>query len=298
MACVNSTSSLQSRFDVSQHSLSCGSKVFESLRVQFPDCYGIRNPSLNVEFHSKVYKSIQFSIISASSFILFSNNRCISKPTRERVSMMALRTPRVLYRNPDGSRERIDLWDAFYRDGVIFIAQQIDEEFSNRIIATMLYLDTEYSKGLRLFINCKGGDLTPSMSIYDTMRNLKNPVATHCFGAAINMAGFLLAAGEKGHRSAMPSSLISLESPESAARDQTDDILSETDELLRIRDYLFKELAQNTGQPVEKIHKDLSRLKSFTKAEEAIEYGIIDRVIRAARERTDAPRKDSTAGLG
>ncbi|KAL6548555.1 hypothetical protein OROGR_008976 [Orobanche gracilis] len=275
MAWVNSTPCLHSSF---------ASKVFESLRVQSPNCYGIVKPNLNVEFDSRVHKSIQ--------------SRCVGKPTRARVSMMALGTPTVLYRNPDGSRERIDLWDAFYRDGVIFMGQQIDEEFSNRLIATMLYLDTEYSKELLLFINCDGGDLTPSMSIYDTMRSLKNSVRTHCYGKAINLAGFILAAGEKGHRSAMTCSLISLESPEGAARGQVDDIRNETDELLRIRDYLFKELAQNTGQPVEKIHKDLSRLKFFTKSEEALEYGIIDRVIRSARDRADAPRKDSTAGRG
>ncbi|KAL6582192.1 hypothetical protein OROMI_006206 [Orobanche minor] len=283
MAWVNSTSCLHSRFDVSQPSLSFASKVFEGLRVQSPNHYGIGKPNLNVEFDNRVYKSIQYSIITASSLILFSNSRCIGKPTRPRVSMMAIGTPRVLHRNPDGSREHIDLWDSFYRDGVIFIAQPIDKEFSNRILATMLYLDSEYSKELLLFINCHGGDLTPSMSIYDTMRNLKNRVGTHCFGVAINLACFLLASGEKGHRSAMPCSLISLESPVGAARGQVDDIRNETDELLRIRNYLFKELAQNTGQPVEKIHKDLSRLKFFTKAEEALEYGIIDRVVRSAR---------------
>ncbi|XP_011081101.1 ATP-dependent Clp protease proteolytic subunit-related protein 2, chloroplastic [Sesamum indicum] len=283
---VPPTSYLHSRVDSSHLSLSCGSKVFVGLRAQSPNCYGVGKQNVNVEFHNKVYKSIQ----SRSSN---------SKPTRGRVSMMPIGTPRVPYRNAaEGTWQWVDLWNALYRERVIFIGENIDEEYSNQILATMLYLDSiDDSKKLYLYINGPGGDLTPCMAIYDTMQSLKSPVGTHCVGYAYNLAGFLLAAGEKGYRFAMPLARIALQSPAGAARGQADDIRNEADELLRVRDYLFKELAKKTGQPVEKIHKDLSRLKRFT-SQEALEYGLIDRIARPARIKASAPRKDSTAGLG
>ncbi|KAF2545422.1 hypothetical protein F2Q70_00019827 [Brassica cretica] len=160
---------------------------------------------------------------------------------------------------------------------------------------------------------------------------LKSPVGTHCVGLAYNLAGFLLAAGEKGQRFAMPLSRIALTSPAGAARGQlykltnflqADDIQNEAKELSRIRDYLFNELAKNTGQPVEtvsfcchnsndtsesayddietmmmQIFKDLSRVKRFN-AEEAVEYGLIDKIVRPPRIKDDAPRQDETSGLG
>nr|CAD1830165.1 unnamed protein product [Ananas comosus var. bracteatus] len=229
-------------------------------------------PNVCAGFHSKVHQSLS----------LRPSNR---KATCGRISMMPIGTPRVPYRTPgEGTWQWVDLWNALYRERVIFIGQHIDEEFSNQVLATMLYLDR--------------GDLTPSMAIYDTMQSLKSAVATQCVGYAYNLAGFLLAAGEKGSRVAMPLSRIALQSPAGAARGQADDIRNEANELLRIRDYLFGELAKKTGQPVEKINKDLSRLKRFT-AKEALDYGLIDRILRPARIKADAPRKEKAgAGLG
>ncbi|OIT03161.1 PREDICTED: ATP-dependent Clp protease proteolytic subunit-related protein 2, chloroplastic-like isoform X2 [Nicotiana attenuata] len=283
---TSSSSYLNSRTRLPQPSLSCASKVFVGLRVQSPNSFGTTTPNVNVEFHNRVYRSIESGTRN-------------SKPTRARVSMMPIGTPRVPYRNPtEGTWQWVDLWNALYRERVIFIGQHIDEEFSNQILATMLYLDSiDDSKKLYLYINGPGGDLTPSMAIYDTMQSLKSAVGTHCVGYAYNLAGFLLAAGEKGNRFAMPLSRIALQSPAGAARGQADDIRNEADELLRIRDYLFKELAEKTGQPVEKVHKDLSRMKRFN-AQEALEYGLIDRIVRPPRIKADAPRKDTTAGLG
>ncbi|KAA3469033.1 ATP-dependent Clp protease proteolytic subunit-related 2, chloroplastic-like protein [Gossypium australe] len=139
--------------------------------------------------------------------------------------------------------------------------------------------------------------LTPSLAIYDTMKSLKSPVGTHCVGYAYNLAGFLLAAGEKGNPFAMPLSRVALQSPAGAACGQADDIRNEANELLRIRDYLFNELAINTDQSVKKINKDLSRMKRFN-AQEALEYGLIDRIVRPPRIKADTPRKDAGAGLG
>lgn len=283
---TGSTSCLHPRAGVSQPPLSCGIKVFVGLKPQSSIPFASARPNLTVGFYDRVFKSL--------------HSKCSNdKPTRARVSMMPIGTPRVPYRNPtEGTWQWVDLWNALYRERVIFIGQHIDEEFSNQILATMLYLDTiEDSKRLYMYINGPGGDLTPSMAIYDTMQSLKSPVGTHCVGYAYNLAGFLLTAGEKGHRFAMPLSRIALQSPAGAARGQADDIRNEANELLRIRDYLYKELANNTGQPVEKINQDLSRVKRFN-AQEALEYGLIDRIVRPPRIKADAPQKDSTAGLG
>ncbi|XP_048231123.1 ATP-dependent Clp protease proteolytic subunit-related protein 2, chloroplastic isoform X2 [Ricinus communis] len=139
--------------------------------------------------------------------------------------------------------------------------------------------------------------LTPTLAIYDTMQSLKSPVGTHCVGFAYNLAGFILAAGEKGNRSAMPLSRIALQSPAGAARGQADDIRNEANELLRIKDYLYNELAKKTGQPAEKINKDLSRMKRFN-AQEALDYGLIDRIIRPPAVDADSAPRDPSAGLG
>ncbi|KAG6788424.1 hypothetical protein POTOM_004490 [Populus tomentosa] len=277
------------------------------------------------------------------------------KPTRAAVKMMPIGTPRVPYRTPgEGTWQWVDIWNALYRERILFIGQNIDEEFSNQILATMLYLDTiDDSKRMYLYINGPGGDLTPSLAIYDTMQSLKSPVGTHCVGFAYNLAGFLLTAGEKtkttpkftpaithlvivksrqlkcgivwgsdsstyefasfmsflwctlydsfsvskGNRSAMPLSRIALQSPAGAARGQADDICNEANELLRIRDYLYNELSKKTGQPFEKISKDLSRMKRF-EAQDALEYGLIDRIIRPPRIDADLGPSDASAGLG
>ncbi|KAM3343748.1 ATP-dependent Clp protease proteolytic subunit-related protein 2, chloroplastic [Capsicum galapagoense] len=284
---TTSSSYIHSTTTIPQTSLSCHNKAYVGLRVQSPNSYGVAATSnLNVEFYNRVYKCVE-------------SGRKDSKATRSRVSMMPIGTPKVPYRNPiEGTWQWVDLWNALYRERVIFIGEEINEEFSNQILATMLYLDTiDDSKRIYLYINGPGGDLTPTMSIYDTMQSLKSPVGTNCVGYAFNLSAFLLAAGEKGHRFAMPLSRIALQSPAGAARGQADDIRNEAAELLRIRDYLYKELSEKTGQPVEKIHKDLDRTKRFN-AQEALEYGLIDRIIRPPRVKADAPRKDTTAGLG
>eukprot|EP00262_Sarcandra_glabra_P019401 TRINITY_DN72_c0_g2_i1.p1 TRINITY_DN72_c0_g2~~TRINITY_DN72_c0_g2_i1.p1 ORF type:complete len:291 (+),score=47.08 TRINITY_DN72_c0_g2_i1:103-975(+) len=271
----------------SQPTLSCMSKVFVGLKPQSKVSLGNGKPNLNVEFHDRVHQSLTSRL---------SNKKAV----RARIGMMPIGTPRVPYRTPgEGTWQWVDLWNALYRERVIFVGQHIDEEFSNQILATMLYLDSmDSSKKLYLYINGPGGDLTPSMAIYDTMQSLKSPVGTQCVGYAYNLAGFLLAAGEKGSRVGMPLSRIALQSPAGAARGQADDIRNEANELLRIRDYLFQELAKKTGQPIDKINKDLSRMKRFN-AQEALEYGLIDRIIRPPRIKADAPRKEhASAGLG
>ncbi|WCJ26061.1 ATP-dependent Clp protease proteolytic subunit [Euphorbia peplus] len=272
--------------NLTQPSLSCETKLYSGLKLQSPGLCSSGRPNLTAEFYSRVSKSLQCGTRKHGSI-------------QAGVRMMPIGTPRVPYRTPgEGTWQWVDLWNALYRERVIFIGQDIDEEFSNQILATMLYLDTiDDSKRMFLYINGPGGDLTPTLALYDTMQSLKSPVATHCVGFAYNLAGFLLAAGEKGHRSAMPLSRIALQSPAGAARGQADDIRNEANELLRIKDYLYNELAKKTGQPAEKINKDLSRMKRFN-AQEALEYGLIDRIIRPPRVDEDSAPRDPSAGLG
>ncbi|CAF2082831.1 unnamed protein product [Brassica rapa subsp. narinosa] len=262
----------------------CSIKLYSGLKPQSSSFLTNGYQNLNKDFYGRIHKSLQSGT---------------GKASRSRVKMMPIGTPRVPYRNrEEGTWQWVDIWNALYRERVIFIGQNIDEEFSNQILATMLYLDTlDDSRRIYMYLNGPGGDLTPSLAIYDTMKSLKSPVGTHCVGLAYNLAGFLLAAGEKGQRFAMPLSRIALTSPAGAARGQADDIQNEAKELSRIRDYLFNELAKNTGQPVETIFKDLSRVKRFN-AEEAMEYGLIDKIVRPPRIKADAPRQDETSGLG
>ncbi|KAL5751019.1 hypothetical protein ACOSP7_025622 [Xanthoceras sorbifolium] len=264
----------------------CGTKLYSGLKLQSPGFLAIVKPNLSAEFYGRVHKSLHCGN---------PNN----KPTRAPVRMMPIGTPRVPYRTPgEGTWQWVDLWNALYRERVIFIGQNIDEEFSNQLLATLLYLDSiDDSKRIFMYINGPGGDLTPSLAVYDTMQSLKSPIGTQCVGYAYNLAAFLLVAGEKGNRFAMPLSRIALQSPAGAARGQADDIQNEANELIRIKDYLYGELAKKTGQPVEKISRDLSRMKRFD-AQEALDYGLIDRIVRPPRIKADAPRKDAGTGLG
>ncbi|XP_042473981.1 ATP-dependent Clp protease proteolytic subunit-related protein 2, chloroplastic-like isoform X1 [Zingiber officinale] len=169
-----------------------------------------RGPSnVNAEFYSRVNQSISLRYSA-------------KKGSRGRVFMMPIGIPRVPYRTPgEGTWQWVDLWNALYRERVVFIGEHIDEEYSNQVLATMLYLDSiESSKKIYLYINGPGGDLTPSMSIYDTMQSLQSPVATHCVGYAYDMAAYILAAGEKGNRSGMPLCEIALQTPAGVARGQ------------------------------------------------------------------------------
>ncbi|XP_020978542.1 ATP-dependent Clp protease proteolytic subunit-related protein 2, chloroplastic isoform X1 [Arachis ipaensis] len=274
---------------------SCATKLYSGLKLQSPSIPNSLacKPNVSAEFYGKVHKSLHCG---------YANH----KPARAQIQMMPIGTPRVPYRTPgEGTWQWVDLWNALvkgywmqYRERVLFIGQNIDEEFSNQVLATMLYLDSiDNAKRMYMYINGPGGDLTPSLAIYDTMQSLQSPVTTHCVGYAYNLAAFLLAAGEKGNRFAMPLSRVALQSPAGAARGQADDIRNEANELLRIRDYLFNELAKKTGQPIERITQDLGRMKRLS-AQEALDYGLIDRIVRPPRIKADAPNKEAGTGLG
>ncbi|HEY9633921.1 MAG TPA: ATP-dependent Clp protease proteolytic subunit [Coleofasciculaceae cyanobacterium] len=197
---------------------------------------------------------------------------------------MPIGVPKVPYQMPgEPYTQWIDIYNRLYRERIIFLGKDIDDEIANQIIAVMLYLDSEDSgKDIYLYINSPGGMVTAGMAIYDTMQHIKSDVVTICVGLAASMGSFLLAAGKKGKRLALPHSRIMIHQPSGGARGQATDIEIEAREIIRIRHQLNQIYAQNTGQPIEKIEKDMDR-DFFMSAQEAKEYGLIDRVIEDTR---------------
>ena len=193
---------------------------------------------------------------------------------------MPIGVPKVPYKMPGGyDTQWINIYDRLYRERIIFLGRDIDDEIANQIIAVMLYLDSEDSgKDIILYINSPGGMVSAGMAIFDTMQHIKSDVVTICVGLAASMGSFLLAAGAKGKRLALPHSRIMIHQPSGGTRGQATDIQIEAKEILRLRHQLNGIYAKNTGKPIEKIEKDMDR-DYFMSAEEAKEYGLIDRVV-------------------
>ncbi|MDF5720397.1 MAG: ATP-dependent Clp protease proteolytic subunit [Rhizonema sp. PD37] len=193
---------------------------------------------------------------------------------------MPIGVPKVPYRMPgEQYTQWIDIYNRLYRERVIFLGRDIDDEIANQIIAVMLYLDSEDpGKDISLYINSPGGMVTSGLAIYDTMQHIKSDVVTICVGLAASMGSFLLAAGTKGKRIALPHSRIMIHQPSGGTRGQASDIEIEAREILRMRHQLNGIYANNTNQTLAKIEKDMDR-DFFMSAEEAKEYGLIDRVI-------------------
>lgn len=193
---------------------------------------------------------------------------------------MPIGVPKVPYRMPgEQYTQWIDIYNRLYRERIIFLGKDVDDEIANQIIAVMLYLDSDDpGKDIYLYINSPGGVVTSGMAIYDTMQHIKSDVVTICVGLAASMGSFLLAAGTKGKRLALPHSRIMIHQPSGGTRGQATDIEIEAREILRIRHQLNNIYADRTSQPLAKIEKDMDR-DFFMSAEEAKEYGLIDRVI-------------------
>jgi ATP-dependent Clp protease protease subunit len=193
---------------------------------------------------------------------------------------MPIGVPKVPYRMPgEQYTQWVDIYNRLYRERIIFLGRDVDDEIANQIIAVMLYLDSEDpGKDIYLYINSPGGMVTSGMAIYDTMQHIKSDVVTICVGLAASMGSFLLTAGAKGKRMALPHSRIMIHQPSGGARGQATDIEIEAREILRIRQHLNQIYADSTGQPLSKIEKDMDR-DFFLSAQEAKEYGLIDRVI-------------------
>lgn len=193
---------------------------------------------------------------------------------------MPIGVPSVPYRLPGSQYERwIDIYTRLGVERILFLGQEVTDGLANRIVAQMLYLDSEDSnKPIYLYINSPGGSVTAGMAIYDTMQYIKADVITICVGLAASMGAFLLAAGSPGKRLALPHARIMIHQPLGGARGQATDIEIEAREILRIRSLLNDILANRTGQSLEKIQKDTDR-DYFLSAQEAKDYGLIDQVI-------------------
>jgi ATP-dependent Clp protease protease subunit len=194
---------------------------------------------------------------------------------------MPIGTPSVPYRLPGSQYERwVDIYTRLGVERILFLGQEVNDGVANALVAQMLYLDSDdSSKPIYLYINSPGGSVTAGLAIYDTIQYVKADVVTICVGLAASMGAFLLAAGTKGKRLALPHSRIMIHQPlGGTSQRQASDIEIEAREILRLKDQLNQQLADMTGQNLEKLEKDTDR-DYFLSASEAKEYGLIDRVI-------------------
>jgi ATP-dependent Clp protease protease subunit len=194
---------------------------------------------------------------------------------------MPIGVPKVPYRLPGSQYEQwISIYQRLAVERILFLGQEVSDGLANALVAQMLYLDSDDpSKPIYLYINSPGGSVTAGMAIFDTMQYIKSEVVTICVGLAASMGSFLLAAGSPGKRLALPHSRIMIHQPLGGTRGQATDIEIEAKEILRLRQQLNQMLADRTGQTLEKIEKDTDR-DYFMSAEEAKEYGLIDKVIQ------------------
>ncbi len=194
---------------------------------------------------------------------------------------MPIGIPSVPYRLPGSTYERwIDIYTRLNQERIIFLGQEVTDSLANSIIASLLYLDSDdQNKPIYIYINSPGGSVTAGMAIYDTMQHIKSEVVTICVGLAASMGAFLLASGSKGKRLALPHARIMIHQPMGGTgRRQATDIEIEAKQILRVRHELNELMAFHSGKTVEQIDKDTDR-DYFMSAEEAREYGLIDRVI-------------------
>ena len=186
--------------------------------------------------------------------------------------------PVVIEQSSRGERS-FDIFSRLLRERIIFLGTPVDDMVANLIVAQMLLLDSENpEKDIMLYINSPGGSVTAGFAIYDTMQHIRSDVSTICLGQAASMGAFLLAAGTKGKRMALPHSRVLIHQPLGGAQGQATDIEIQAQEILRIKISLNEILAANTGQSLKKIEKDTDRDYIMT-PQEALEYGMIDKVI-------------------
>ena len=186
--------------------------------------------------------------------------------------------PMVVEQTGRGERS-YDIFSRLLNDRIIFLSDEVNDATASLVVAQMLFLEAQDpTKDISFYINSPGGSVTAGMAIYDTMQYIKCDVSTICIGMAASMGAFLLSAGTKGKRIALPHSEIMIHQPLGGAQGQASDIKIRAELILRTRDMLNKILSENTGKPIEQIEKDTDR-DNFMTAQQALEYGIIDRII-------------------
>jgi ATP-dependent Clp protease protease subunit len=186
--------------------------------------------------------------------------------------------PMVIEQTGRGERA-YDIYSRLLKDRIIFIGSPIDDHLANLVIAQLLFLEAEDpDRDINIYINSPGGSVTAGMAMYDTIQYIQPDVATICMGMAASMGAFLLACGSKGKRSALPHSRVMIHQPSGGSQGPATNLEIYTREILKIRDLINEILAKHTGQSVERIAEDSER-DFFMSAPEALEYGLVDRVI-------------------
>lgn len=186
--------------------------------------------------------------------------------------------PMVVEQTARGERA-FDIYSRLLKERVVFVVGPIDDFMANLVVAQLLFLESENpDKDVHLYINSPGGVITSGLSIYDTIKFIKPDVATMCIGQAASMGAFLLSAGTKGKRYSLPHSRIMIHQPSGGAQGQATDIEIQAREILFLRERLNKLMAEHTGQPLERISRDVER-DYFMSAEAAKEYGLIDQIL-------------------
>ena len=185
--------------------------------------------------------------------------------------------PSVVEKNSDGERV-YDIYSRLLKDRIIILSGEIDDNLANSVVAQLLYLDSINHDPINLYINSPGGSITAGMAIYDTMNYIKSKVSTICIGLSASMAAFLLSSGEKKMRYILPNSEVMIHQPLGGAQGQATEIKIAAERILRLKEKLNKILSENTGQSLEKIQNDTER-DYFLSADEALEYGIIDKIL-------------------
>jgi ATP-dependent Clp protease protease subunit len=186
--------------------------------------------------------------------------------------------PTVIEQTPRGERA-YDIWSRLLKDRIVFLGTAVDDQIANSVLAQLLFLESEDpEKDITMYINSPGGVVDSGLAIYDVMQYVKCDVSTVCVGMCASMAAILLAAGTKGKRFILPHSRVMLHQPHGGSRGQATDIEITTREMLKIKAMNNSILAKHTGQSEEKIRNDLER-DYYLGAQEAIEYGVVDKVI-------------------
>jgi ATP-dependent Clp protease protease subunit len=202
---------------------------------------------------------------------------------------MTIYPPYVIERTSRGERS-YDIFSRLLMDRIVFLGSPIDDNVANIMVAQLLFLDADDpERDIYMYINSPGGSVYAGMAIYDTMQHLRAPVSTFCVGMAASMGAVLLAAGEKGKRHALPNSRIMIHQPSSGAQGTAADIEIAAKEILHIRERLNEIIAQHTGQTVTQIQEDVDRDR-FMSPKEAVEYGLIDKVLEGPVPANGKPR--------
>jgi ATP-dependent Clp protease protease subunit len=197
---------------------------------------------------------------------------------RKRVEEYAALVPIVVEQTARGERS-YDIYSRLLKDRIVFLTGPVEDYMANLVVAQLLFLESENpDKDIHLYINSPGGVVTAGMSIYDTMQFIKPDVSTMCIGQAASMGALLLTGGAKGKRYALPNSRVMIHQPSGGFQGQASDITIHAKEILALKDKLNRVMAEHTGQPVEVIARDTDR-DNFMSASQAVEYGLIDKVL-------------------